>query len=283
MSEPRYPTVHVDVGAIEAPVVAELLFELGASGVEHRDRNTLDKAEGGDITLVAHFADETEAEEIATTLSARWPARVVSIEGDAWRDEWKRFFKPVAIGKRLVVRPSWEPFEPKRGQVVLTLDPGQAFGTGTHESTRLVLAEVERLVRGGERVLDVGCGSGILGIAALLLGAERVHAIDIDPAAIQVTRENARLNRVASRLRASGTWMSRVRGQFDLVLANIRAPILAPNANVLAKLIAPGGSLVLSGLLVAEEDEIREAYRGLALARRRVDGDWLGLTYRKRK
>src|SRR5690606_33199087 len=126
---------------------------------------------------------------------------------------------------------------------------GQAFGTGTHESTRLVLAEVDALVRGGERVLDVGCGSGILSIGALLLGAGSALAIDVDPIAVSVTAENAAENGVADRLRAETTAIEDVGGDYELVLANIQSGVLIPMAPSLTARVSPGGHLVLSGLL----------------------------------
>jgi len=204
---------------------------------------------------------------------------VTHVVGDDWKERWKEFFRPTRVGERLVVTPSWEEHEAREGDVVITLDPGQAFGTGTHETTRLVLAELEARVRGGEAVLDVGCGSGILGIAARLLGAVCVVAVDVDPVAVRVARENAAVNGVS--IEASTTPVERVDGRYDLVLANIRGPILIPMAGALAARLAPRGALVLSGLLVEEEAEVREAFdRELAYEGRRVEGDWLALVYR---
>lgn len=276
MSESRYPYVHVDVASSEAAEASAALFALGATGLEERDASTLLDAGGADVTLIASFADEATAATAREALPERWSARIEHVVGDAWRESWKQYFKTSRVGTRIVIRPPWEPEPDDPDIILLTIDPGQAFGTGTHETTRLVLAEVERLVKGGERVLDVGCGSGILGIAALKLGATSVTSIDVDPLAEAAARENAHANDVE--LSASTTPVEQVRGRFDLVLANIRSPILIPMANALAA--RTSRDLVLSGLLTAEEAEVREVFDAHLLFRARsVEGEWLALTY----
>ncbi|HEY8428114.1 MAG TPA: 50S ribosomal protein L11 methyltransferase [Sandaracinaceae bacterium] len=275
---PRYPTVHVQVSAGDVELASAILWDAGATGIEERDATTLDKSEGADVTLVAHFASDAEAEEAVAALAPR-RATVRHIVGDEWKERWKEFFKPTRIGRRLVVRPSWEAFEPGPRDVVITLDPGQAFGTGTHESTRLVLAEVDALVRGGERVLDVGCGSGILSIGALLLGATSALAIDIDPIAVSVTAENAALNGVADRLRAETTAIEEVTGEYELVLANIQSGVLISMAPSLIARVKPGGHLVLSGLLAHESEEMRGAFSALSFVREARDGEWIALVF----
>jgi ribosomal protein L11 methyltransferase len=275
----RYPTVHVDVASNDVDPVSALLFEAGASGVEERDATTLDRQEGADVTLVAHFGTEEEAMVVAAAITDRWPARVVFIEGDEWRDKWREFFKPTRVGQRFVVRPSWEPFEPGPNDVVITLDPGQAFGTGTHESTRLCLEEIDATVQGNERVLDVGCGSGILSIGAVLLGAKDALAIDIDPIAAEVTRENAEMNGVSDRVSARAATIDDVKGTYDVVVANIQHVILMPIANDLIARV--GRTLILSGLLAEESSDIRGAYAALRFVRERRAGDWISLTFER--
>lgn len=280
MNIPRYPCVHVSVEADDVDLASSILWDAGATGVEERDVTTLDRAEAGEVTLVGHFDDEEAANEAIERLGAERGARLEHIVGDEWKERWKEFFKPTRVGRRFVVRPSWEPFEPAPSDVIITLDPGQAFGTGTHESTQLVLSEVDALVRGGEHVLDVGCGSGILGIGAVLLGAADVVATDIDPIAVEVTLENAEANGVAGRVCATRDDVSEVPGTFELVLANIQSAILLPMAPALMRKVAPGGTLVLSGLLAPEEDEIRRAYGGeLRHVRTRTERDWIAIVF----
>jgi len=260
-----------------------VLWDAGATGLEERDATTMDAAAGDGVTLVAHFDEEADALDAVALVTARFDGRFVPtvehIVGDDWRERWKAFFHTTRVGERLVVRPSWETHDAREGDLVIVLDPGQAFGTGTHETTRLVMRELEARVSGGEHVLDVGCGSGILGIAALKLGAARVVAVDVDPIAVRVTDENAEINGVA--IEASTTLIEDVPGRYPIVLANIRSPILIPMTESLVAHLTPGGVLVLSGLLAEEESEIRAVYDAhLRFDGVRRDGDWIALAYR---
>jgi ribosomal protein L11 methyltransferase len=283
MSEARYPYLHLDVSAEDVELASLELFELGAQGIEERDQTTLlPSAAGSASTLVASFADEATAATAAAQLAPRWSARLQHVVGDAWRDAWRAYFKPLRVGERLVIKPSWEAYQAAPGDVVITLDPGQAFGTGTHESTQLVLAELSSQVTSDMRVLDVGTGSGILAIACLLLGAGAADAIDTDPLAISATRENAEANRVAGRLAASERGLSELTERYPLVLANIEARVLIPLAPELAARVADGGRLILSGLLHADAEPVRAAYPEFEERARPTRGDWCALVLERR-
>jgi ribosomal protein L11 methyltransferase len=198
-----------------------------------------------------------------------------------WRDAWKRYFHVARLTRRIVVVPSWErdTFTAGAGDVVIDLDPGMAFGTGTHATTRLVLAELERLADGGaapDRVLDVGAGSGILAIAAAgLWPAARLVAIDNDPIAVAACGENVAANRLAGRIACEVTPLAGVDGTFPLVLANIQAHVLRELRADLVARVAAGGTLVLSGLLAPQAPAVAEEYvaAGLTLVAIRTSPD----------
>jgi ribosomal protein L11 methyltransferase len=285
MSEPRYPYVHVHVTPEEVDEISAALFELGAGGVEERDQATMTKTESGDrVTLVASFGSKEEADAAIAELDASLAPRYEEIVGDAWRDAWKEYFRPFAIAEGLVVRPPWEPYTAKAGEQVLELEPGRAFGTGLHETTRLVaraLKEHEPEVKGA-LVLDVGCGSGILSFVALALGADRAIAVDVDQEAIDVTLENAARNALSSRVEASTTAIEAVDTVAPVVLANIEARVLIPMARDLAAHVAPKGLLLLSGILVPQQEEVRQAYADMELLAAPSLGEWVLLALRKR-
>lgn len=276
---PRYPTLHVDVPPDDVDEASALLFELGATGVEERDRSTLEKSPGDAVLLVAHFASDDEARIAGAAIA--WPSRLVHVIGDEWKHRWREFFKPSRLGEHIVVRPPWEEVQTKTGDVVITIDPGQAFGTGTHETTRLVLAQLDRIVKGGERVLDIGCGSGILSIGAVLLGAAHADGIDVEAESVAATHENAERNGVKGKVKASLTPLARVKGTFPLVLANVESRVLVPFAKEIAARVAPGGTLILSGLLADEEATLRAAYEPMTCTAVTRERDWIAITLTK--
>ncbi|HET7027215.1 MAG TPA: 50S ribosomal protein L11 methyltransferase [Candidatus Limnocylindrales bacterium] len=198
-----------------------------------------------------------------------------------WAEAWKRHFPVLRLGRRIVIRPTWRRHRRAPDDVVLALDPGMAFGTGLHPTTRLCVAAVERLADDGRlraaRVLDVGSGSGILAIAAARLGASSVLGVDPDPIAVESTIANARRNRVARLVRARRGSVPTGDPPFDVVLANLIASLLVDLAAALAGELRPGGVLVASGIFVEREQDVRAAFEaaGLRVHGRAEDGDWV--------
>ncbi len=186
--------------------------------------------------------------------------RVEKLADRLWEREWLKDVLPMCFGRRLWVSP--DAFEvDEDNAVVVRLDPGLAFGTGNHPSTALCLRWLDELEMTGKRVLDFGCGSGILSIAALSLGAESATAMDTDPQATTATRENARKNGIGDSLFVTQD-VAEIAGSFDIVVANILAEPLMQNAEIIADRVAPGGSLALSGILAGQADSVIDAYRG---------------------
>jgi len=209
--------------------------------------------------------------------------RARRIDEADWAEAWKAQFPVLRVGRRLVVRPTWRRHRRAPDDVVLALDPGMAFGTGLHPTTRLCLAAIEALadrgVLGGARVLDVGCGSGILAIAALRLGAARALGLDTDPIAVGATVANARRNGLARRIRARSGSLPSGEPVHDVVLANLIAGVLVPLAPALRDELRPGGTLLASGIFVDRERDVRAAFEAVALDMRgrSVEGEWVAL------
>jgi ribosomal protein L11 methyltransferase len=200
-----------------------------------------------------------------------------------WAEAWKAYFPVLRIGRRIVIKPTWLDHEPAADDVILDLDPGMAFGTGLHPTTRLCLAALEGLAdRGllaGSRVLDVGCGSGILAIAAAKLGAATVHGVDTDPIAIEATDANAARNGLTGRISARAGSLPSDQPPSDIVLANLIASVLIALAAELRDELRPGGVLLASGIFVDRESEVRDAFGsvGLDVVARHDEGDWVAL------
>ena len=209
------------------------------------------------------------------------------VHEEDWAEAWKTYFPVMRIGRRLVIRPTWRRHRRQPDDVVLALDPGMAFGTGLHPTTRLCLAALESIADDGRvdgaRVLDVGCGSGILAIAAVKLGASEALGVDTDPIAIESTAANARRNRLVRHVGARAGSLPSGEPVFDVVLANLIAGVLVPLAGALHHELRPGGTLVASGIFVDREAEVRSAFEaaGLAIHVRSTEGDWVALTATK--
>jgi ribosomal protein L11 methyltransferase len=210
-----------------------------------------------------------------------------TVQAADWADAWKAFFPVMRIGRRLVIRPTWREHTAGPDDVVLALDPGMAFGTGLHPTTRLCLAALERVAEDGRladrRVLDVGCGSGILAIAALKLGAATALGVDTDPIAVEATVANASRNDLADRLAAHEDSLPSGAPPFDVVLANLVAGALIPLASALHAELAPGGTLLASGIFIDREAEVTGALEaaGLLTGGRTAEGDWVALELRR--
>ncbi|HEU5441802.1 MAG TPA: 50S ribosomal protein L11 methyltransferase, partial [Ktedonobacterales bacterium] len=214
-----------------------------------------------------------------------------------WANAWKEHFHVTHLGRRTVIKPSWREYEPRAGEVVVELDPGMAFGTGLHPTTRNCVLALEETLAPGDRVLDVGTGSGILALAALKLGAASVLALDVSTVAVEAARANAEANGLADRIEvrlatlegAAGEPFSPLPpdlavlgaeiGTFDLVLANIIARVIAQLAPALVRATLPGGTLIASGIIAERRHEAEEPLRaaGLREIRALVEGDWVTL------
>ena len=283
--------------------VSALLWELEVSGISEE---SAEPSAPDTLTLSAWLPDQDRAPLLArlraqlAALEPDFPGAGQSrleiaerlIEAHDWDADWREQLKPVRVSSRLVCRPRWEPYEPRPGEVVLDLEPGDAFGTGTHETTRGCLKAVDALFGGDDApvrplegpidLLDVGTGTGVLLVAALKLGAERGVGIDIDPMAVAAARENCVLNGVGDRVEISSQPIEAISGRFRLVLVNILAPLLVDLAPVIAARVHLEGALVLSGMALEQVPWVEQAYarEGMGLEAAIEEGGWATLVLR---
>ncbi len=203
-----------------------------------------------------------------------------NIAEEDWSNAWKKYYRPQQIGKRLVVCPVWETPALQEGQVLVTLDPGLAFGTGSHETTRLCMTLLEEEIQPGQSVLDIGCGSGILAITALRLGAEHADGVDIDPVAVKVAGENAALNAVESRCEFHcGDLTEQVSGVYDVICANIVADVIIRLSASVQRFMHPQTKLIVSGIIDTRAEEVEKALvdSGLTVKRRLDENGWCAM------
>ncbi len=296
--------VAVSVDGEAAEAVAELMNRYGHQGVAVEQADVPAGAWDEDqaqppqrLTLRAYFPADDRAEETRAAFEAAlgymnllypMPAPQYRLVADEdWAEAWKAHYQPVRVGRRLLIQPRWLPPAPQPGDIVIALDPGMAFGTGTHPTTQLCLEALEDLMQPGLIVLDLGCGSGILAIAAAKLGAARVLALDSDPLAARIAAENAAANGAASAVTAQEGSLESLVGsarRFDLAAVNILArTIIAMCDAHLGDVIRPGGRAVFSGIIADQADDVEAALRktGLEPYARRQQGDWVLIEARR--
>lgn len=251
---------NVKIYVEDSPAGAELLAQVNAGLAAIRARDT-EHAFGRCVTELA------------------------SIRQEDWENNWKQYFKPFRVGERFIIKPSWETCEPEEGRMILEIDPSSSFGTGTHNTTQLCICELEHLVKPGMRLLDMGCGSGILAVAAHMLGAEDIAAVDIDPNAVKIAAENAEKNGFSLRTHVGDVigdqaLSDEIGGEYDLIVANIVADVIMGMQDILKSKLTADGILIVSGIIAPRADEVQESLlnAGFVLDKRDQSGDWVAMT-----
>lgn len=240
-----------------------------------------------DPITIQLFVERNDAPEVLAALQkhlSEYPEQgqvtgTRQVDEESWADSWKQYFKPLPVGEKLLIKPTWENVE-DTGRTILSIDPGMAFGSGTHETTQLCLEQLEQLSLQDARVADIGCGSGILSIAAALFGAADVQAVDIEPMSIRMTEENAEINGVKDIIRArEGSLLDGVEAPVDFVVSNILAEILVRMIPDLDPVLAPAGTVIFSGIIEEKKDLVAQALtaHGYAVVREKTDGGWVVL------
>ncbi|WP_328800372.1 50S ribosomal protein L11 methyltransferase [Paenibacillus sp. LX16] len=315
-------TIHTTEEAIE--MISNFLHEAGAGGVSIEESGSLNKPRDtsygqwydrplndipeGQAIIKGYFAEEVDMDSIRSQIEPRVeelrtfdidPGEVQyelkTVDEDDWANAWKQYFKPLRVSDRLTIKPTWREYEPaSEEEKIIELDPGMAFGTGTHPTTSLCLRTLESVIKGGEEVIDVGTGSGILAIGAVKLGAKHVLALDLDPVAVSSARENTRLNGLEECITIKESDLLSVLNASDptlgiqlpvkLVVANILAEIILLFIDDVYKALEPGGIYIASGIWKNKEEVVETALKaaGFEIAEISRDEDWLAFVARKR-
>ncbi|MEI7028077.1 50S ribosomal protein L11 methyltransferase [Paenibacillus sp. y28] len=321
-------TIHTTEEAEE--MISNFLHELGAGGVSieesgslNRKRDTslgqwyekpLNDIPEGEAVIKGYFSEVEEVSELLASLqesvrmlkeeigidTGKAEFSVREVDEEDWANAWKQYFKPMRISERMTIKPTWEAYEPSEGEVIIELDPGMAFGTGTHPTTALCIRTLDSVIRGGEQVIDVGTGSGVLAIAAAKLGAKHVLALDLDPVAVSSATSNTELNQLEDAITIRESDLLQVlrlaqeggadveaelgvRVPVQLVVANILAEILLLFMDDVYQVLEKDGIYIASGIYIAKEAEVEQALlaTGFTIQAKHRDQDWVAIVAKK--
>jgi ribosomal protein L11 methyltransferase len=295
--------------------ISAILYDLGITGIEISDKDDfkeflennrrywdyvdeeLEKLKTADSSITVYFGDDADGEtqlgKVKTQLleeSEKNPELNIlglhtkNVRDEDWSENWKQYFKPLEIGKKVLIVPEWEEI-PQTDRIKFIINPGCSFGTGSHESTRMCIEEIESHLNKGDTVLDLGCGSGILSVIALLLGASEATAVDIDPMAVETAYSNLALNKLPKEIyhgydgdiTTDETLSKRLaENKYDIVLANIVADVIINLSPEVKKFMKPDGVFICSGIIIERKEEVRAALEksGLKIKQERVMGEW---------
>lgn len=286
----RWVEITVSATDASADAVANILIDEGCGG--SAINRTPDMEPNGEIDVMGYLPVDDRLEGKLISIKARVKElpglgldltsdeiTVKWVEDEDWGTAWKKYFKPLPVGK-IVIKPTWEEYEPKPGDIILEIDPGMAFGTGSHATTQLCMLALQDYIKGGETVLDMGTGSGILAISARLLGAEKIVGFDVDPLAVRIARENVerismenviKIDEAESPLAFDGV--------ADVIVANIIAVVIINLAESFRAKIKTGGKLISSGIIREREDEVKEKLEsvGFKTLEVRREGEWVSI------
>ncbi len=265
----------------EAPKIAHI--DLIDEALLKKDRSR--------VNIHIYIAEEENAFEAVEFLKERLRAEGIEptvekngVNDSAWAENWKKYFKPTEIGNRLAICPSWESYENKENRKILKIDPGAAFGTGTHATTSMCLEMLDEYIKGGETILDVGCGSGILSIAGALLGAKNAVGVDIDAQSVKVSRENAEINELTDKTEyICGNLTEQINGKFSVVCANIVADVIISLCDGIDKYMEDDALFICSGIIDLRADEVKAALQknGFEIIKECVKENWNAYVTRK--
>lgn len=306
--------IKVDPQAVEA--VTDILYGLGAQGVaidepvdverlredelywDYIDEKLLEN-DTEETKIMAYFSEEeTNLPEKIAVIKEKirnltefglsigsGTVELSNVNQEDWESAWKQYFKPVHVTDRIVVKPEWEEYSPQEGEIVIEIDPGMAFGTGTHETTSMCINQIEKNLKAGDRVIDIGSGSGILSMASVLLGAEKATGVDLDPVAVRVALENVELNNLQDKIDIlHGNLTDVIREKADIVVANIMADIILILLEDVREFIKDDGMFISSGIIQEKRAavEARLLEKNFSIVEVETKGEWCAITAQKK-
>lgn len=297
----KWTEINVEVSKENEDIVSSILYDCGANALDIKDPNDIidlaNKKEEWDffgislkdldlskINIRAYF---TEEEDIASKLiylkeniEEKNLGTITSkeLDDEDYLNNWKKYFKPFKIGKNIVIKPSWEQYIEDKEDIIIDIDPGMAFGTGTHETTSLCIEALEEYIKAGDTVFDIGCGSGILSIVSAKLAAEHITAIDLDPACVRISKENISKNNLNADIQVKhGDLLDVLEDKADLIVANIIAEAILSITSNLKDYIKDGGTFIASGIILEKRDKVLESLKenGFKIQEVKTENEWV--------
>lgn len=284
-------------------IVAGIFYSIGANALDIEDPNDLidlsQRKQEWDffgidleglnfdkIKIKAYFSKEEDIDSILSFLKENIEAKglgsisTTEIEDEDYLNNWKKYFKPFKIGDNIIIKPSWEEYDEKKEDIIIDIDPGMAFGTGTHETTSLCIEALEKYIKKGDTVFDIGCGSGILSIVCAKLGAEKIVAIDLDPLCVKISKENILKNNLEDIIEVKkGDLLQAIKGKADVIVANIIAEVILNMTDSIKNYLNDGGIFISSGIILNKKDMVLEALdkNDFKIEEIKTQGEWVSI------
>jgi len=298
----EYTELQVEINPLWVELVSEILIEkIGCQGVvmeetNYKDEKIIsttqnivkgylwnDEQKPVEIEKIKNILQEERQKLIKSDIpevsTGNWNITLKNVNDEDWAHSWKKFWHPMKIGNKIVICPSWEEYKAKENEIIIELDPGSAFGTGTHPTTRLCIIALEKYMKENDTIADVGTGSGILAVSAAKLGAKSIVGVDNDLSVIKVAEENAEKNNCLNKCTFYEGSARDVKGQYDIVVSNILAEIIVSIMNDLTKLVKSGGKLILSGIITQKADIVKQAAEqaGFRTVETMTEEEWVAI------
>lgn len=305
----KWIEVSVNIDKKNEEIVSEIFYGIGAKALEIKDDNDLidlsNRKEDWDffgidleginldkVNIKSYFSEEEDIDRILIFLKENIEEKNLGsistkeIDDEDYLNNWKKYFKPFKIGENIIIKPSWEDYQEKEKDIVIDIDPGMAFGTGTHETTSLCIEALEKYIKKGDRVFDIGCGSGILSIVSAKLGAEKIVAIDLDPACVRISKENISKNNLEDKVEIKhGDLMEVLEGKADVIVANIIAEVILMITDDISDYLKKDGIFISSGIILDKKDQVIEALEknNFKIEEEKIQGEWVSIISRKNR
>lgn len=278
-----YIEISISANKTQQELLIPTMIEIGCHGFEERDNELLCYIDKSLWTDEKYDRLKSDLKKLLQTISSNSIIKISEIQETNWNAEWEKTITPIEVGKKLVIKPSWREYDNKEEKILIQIDPKMSFGTGYHETTRLTLQLLEKYIKNGDKVLDIGTGTGILAIAAIKLGANSALGIDNDEWALENANENIQANHLLNKIKISNQALNEINEKFDLITANIMLTTIVDMLPEIERKLKDKGIVLFSGLLLEDEEKFKEAIKkhSIKILEKVSENEWLAFATQK--